>query len=61
VLDDPKLFGRSEVAFAPKLRRARKPGAQQAFQVMALMWKLLAAETEADGRSSLKSLLRNGV
>ena len=29
-------------------RRARKPEAQEAFHAMALMWKQLAAETEAD-------------
>jgi hypothetical protein len=29
-------------------RRARKREAQEAFQVMALTWKQLAAETEAD-------------
>jgi hypothetical protein len=29
-------------------RRARKPEAQEAFHAMALTWKQLAAETEAD-------------
>ena len=45
---DPHQCGLNAARCLSLARRSRKPEAQKAFQAMALTWKQLAAETEAD-------------
>jgi hypothetical protein len=45
---DPDRYRLNAARCLALARRSRRPEAQEAFQAMALTWKQLAAETEAD-------------